>query len=349
MVKRLNAFGVQEMLSAAPPGQQAKKMGSSFFRGKNCNFNPYGQDHCAENFARQFLLHGWLPEQPIISANTQVTAFGSCFAENISHHLASIGFSTAKQRAKDIYVTLMGEGLVNVHSIAQQFKWALDGWVPPSNLWHGYDAEEYDLTEEIRVKTRDVFLSTEVFVLTFGLSEIWYDEMTGGVFWRAVPMRHYDANRHKFRVCTFQETKDNIAGVIDIIKRHVPHAKIVMTVSPIPLIATFRDISCITANSTSKAIIKAALDETIRELVAEQRRDVFYFPAFEIINECFPSRFGEDGRHLHPMIVPSVMRLFEATFCETELTIEEAERTFRKARVEASKVLSGHPLFSQPV
>ena len=105
----------------------------------------------------------------------------------------------------------MGEGLVNVHSIAQQFKWALNGWLPPSNLWHGYDAEEYDLSEVIRLKTREVFLNTEVFILTFGLSEIWYDEITGGVFWRAVPMKHYDAGRHKFRVCTFAETKESTA------------------------------------------------------------------------------------------------------------------------------------------
>lgn len=347
MVYRLKALGAQELVDASPHGQQSKRMGSSFFRGENCNFNPYGQDHCVPDFASQFLLHGWLPDQPFIHAATRVTAFGSCFAENISNHLASIGFDTSKQRAKNIYVSAMGEGLVNVHSIVQQFKWSLEGWAPPSNLWHGYNAEEYDLSEEIRVGTRNIFLNTDVFILTFGLSEIWYDEPTGGVFWRAVPMRHYDANRHKFRVCSFQETKEHIEEIISLIKKHVPHAKIIMTVSPIPLIATFRPISCITANSASKALIKAALDETIRELSADRRQDIFYFPALEAINECFPNRFVDDGRHMHPMIVPAVMRLFEATFCETALTIEDAEKAFRQARLEAARTLGQHPLFSQ--
>ncbi len=347
MVYVLTALGTQETIGASPHGQERKRIGSSFFRGEDCNFNPYGQDHCVPDFAQRFLLHGWLPDGPFINATTKVTAFGSCFAENISNHLGSIGFDTSKQRAKDIYVSVMGEGMVNVHAIAQQFKWALDGWMPPSDLWHGYNAEQYDLSEEVRTVTRDVFLNTEVFILTFGLSEIWYDEMTGGVFWRAVPLRYYDPTRHKFRVCSFGETKDNIGEIVKLIKKHVPHAKIIMTVSPIPLIATFRPVSCISANSASKAIIRAALDETMRELDEDLRQDVFYFPAFEIINECFPNRFLDDGRHLHPMIVPSVMRLFEATFCDTELTLEEAEKTFSQARLEAAKTLGQHPLFSQ--
>ncbi len=58
--------------------------------------------------------------------------------------------------------------------------------MPPSNLWHGYNAEEYDLSEDVRIRTKNEFLSTEVFFLTFGLSEIWYDEITGGVLWRTV-------------------------------------------------------------------------------------------------------------------------------------------------------------------
>jgi hypothetical protein len=192
-----------------------------------------------------------------------------------------------------------------------------------------------------------VFLNTEVFILTFGLSEIWYDEITGGVFWRAVPMKHYDAGRHKFRVCTFAETKESILEIIQLIKQHVPHAKLVMTLSPIPLIATFREVSCITANSVSKSLLRAALDEALRELKAEIRQDVYYFPAFEIINECFPNRFVEDGRHLWPMIVPSVMRLFEATFCETNLTIDQAEQGFHRARLQDAQTLTEHPLFCQ--
>jgi GSCFA family len=337
----------RELVDSSPVGEQKKRMGSSFFRGENCNFNPYGKDHCNLDFASHFVLKGWLPDRPIIGKTTTVTVFGSCFARNISNHLASIGFNTSDQREKNIHVSSMGEGLVNVHSIAQQFRWALDSWTPPSNLWYGYDAEEFDSSEDVRIQTRKVFLGTEVFILTFGLSEIWYDEITGGVLWRAVPMKHYDASRHKFRVCTFLETKECISEIVRLIAQRVPEAKIVITVSPIPLITTFRPVSCITANTVSKSLIRGAVDETIRELSAENRNKVYYFPAFELINECFPNRFVEDGRHLHPMIVPSVMRLFEATFCETNCTIEEAELGFQQARLDDARTLAEHPLFTR--
>ena len=276
-MQKLSHSGDQEIFRVAPEGETPKKIGSSFYRGENCNFNPYGGDHNASDFVQRFFLKGWSPQERFISPQTQITAFGSCFAHHIGEHLAKLGFDTAKRRASDIYVSKMGEGLVNVHSILQQFKWALEDWKPPSNLWHDYDAEEFDLKEDIRQKTRSVFLSTDVFILTFGLSEIWYDEVTGGVFWRAVPLKHFDPERHKFRVCTFEETKDCLSEIIRLIRTYVPNAKVVMTVSPIPLIATFRPVACITANSVSKAIIRAALDEVVR-VHPDSGRELFYFP-----------------------------------------------------------------------
>jgi hypothetical protein len=39
-----------------------KSMSTSFFRGKNCNFNPYQNDFKQGNFLQKFLIHGWLPE-----------------------------------------------------------------------------------------------------------------------------------------------------------------------------------------------------------------------------------------------------------------------------------------------
>lgn len=336
----------QEILDGNITGAKDKTFGSSFFRGEHCNFNPYGRDQCSDQFASNFILKGWLPDSPFISHDTKITAFGSCFAEHISHHLAKMGFKTTKERDSSIYVSSMGEGLVNVHSILQQFRWALDNWQPPTNLWHGYNAEEYDINEEIRIKTRSIFLDTDVFILTFGLSEIWYDEITQGVFWRAVPMQHYDEKRHKFRICTFTETKQCLRETLRLIKHYIPKAKIVLTVSPIPLITTFRPVSCISANSVSKALIRAALDEVLREYKQDQQ-DIYYFPAFEIINECFPNRFVEDGRHLQTMVVPAIMQLFEATFCNTQLNINDAEINLKKARLANATTLLSHPLFSQ--
>jgi hypothetical protein len=284
MAIELGITNSQEIVEVSPDGEVKKSMGTSFFRGENCNFNPYASDHQNAQFCENFILKGLIPQKKIITRETKVTAFGSCFAQNITNHLSNLGFNLSKDRAPEVYISTMGEGLVNVYSLLQQFEWALTNKLPPENLWHGFDAKSFGYDEIIREKTRDIFLNTDVFIITLGLSEIWYDEITGGIFWRAVPMQFYDKDRHKFRVCSFAETKNAISEIYNLIRKNIKNAQIVFTLSPIPLITTFRNQSCITANSASKSILRAALDEFIREGPMNEDADLFYFPAFEIIN-----------------------------------------------------------------
>jgi hypothetical protein len=313
-------------------GQAPKRIGGGFFRGAHCNFTPTKGDFDREGFIGNFVLKGWSPERPLIGKATKVTAFGSCFAEHIAAHLGALGYNLSKDRVPNIYISRMGEGMVNTYAILQQFEWALENVKPPENLWHGYHCEEFGYDEEIRKTTRQVFSETEVFVITLGLSEIWYDEATGGIFWRAVPMKCYDASRHKFRVCSFAETKDNISQIYEMIRKHVPRAKTVFTLSPIPLAATFRPVSIITANSVSKAILRAALDEFYRDNSAQLNQSLFYFPSFEIVNDLFQDKFDMDFRHPHRHIVSFVTKVFEAVYCEGGVTMEQMDVLLRETR-----------------
>ncbi len=326
-------------------GEADKSMSSSFFRGKNCNFNPYQDDFKQGRFLQKFLMHGWLPDQKIIAQNTKVTAFGSCFAEHITKHLANIGYCTTAATYPDIYISLMAEGMVNVHAICQQFEWALENITPPESLWHGFKCEQFGYDETIRLRTRQAFLETDLFIITLGLSEIWYDEVTGGIFWRAVPLNVYDETRHKFRVCSHAETKEKIERIYRLIRKHNPASKILFTLSPVPLAATFRPISCITANSCSKAILRAALDEFLRERQEEVNRKLFYFPSFEIVTELFFSRYTQDNRHPHPEIIQFIMHLFESTYCDSTVTLESVEQLFadlrRKNAVQTPNLANG--------
>ncbi|MFC7473469.1 GSCFA domain-containing protein [Dankookia sp. GCM10030260] len=331
-MKNLGAFGAQELITHAPDGEVTKKIGSSFFRGEHCNFNPYLADHKAPDFIERFLLRGWMPEHRSIDRSTRLTAFGSCFATNITRHLSEIGYNVAKDRDPGIYISSMGEGLVNVHSLLGQFEWALEGVDPPQGLWHGYKAEEYGCNDSIREQTRRVMLDTDFFVVTLGLSEVWYDEQTGGVFWRAVPQQHYDPARHRFRVCSMMETKAALQRIHDIVRRRIPNAKLLFTLSPVPLAATFRPVSCITANSVSKAILRAALDEMLRDAGDHLNQDLYYWPSYEIANDLFLSRFGPDGRHPHKGIIDFIMKLFEAVHCKTEVGLEDLNRLYQEAR-----------------
>src|SRR5210317_915675 len=73
-----------------------KRIGRSFYRGDNVNYNPYLKDFQNENFLDHYLFEGWKPKNKIITKNTKVTAFGSCFASNIASHLSNAGYSLSK-------------------------------------------------------------------------------------------------------------------------------------------------------------------------------------------------------------------------------------------------------------
>jgi hypothetical protein len=287
----------------------------TWFRGEHTNFNPDIARLLDVKAAEEFVLQGWVPKKPVITPDTQITAFGSCFAANISNWLSKRRFRVLNKddAAKNAYVVACGEGMVNSFVIRQQFEWAWENKSFDGALWHGYKAEEYGYDPAIQAETRRIFDATDFFILTFGLSEVWYDEPTGNVFWRTIPKDVYDPARHKFRVSTVEENRDNLRAIYRLIRKHRPDAKILFTLSPIPLIATFRDVSCLTANSVSKAVLRVAIDEVVREFRDEGV--LSYWPSYELVTDVFALPYKPDRRHPQGSVLDYIMTLFEHAWC----------------------------------
>lgn len=290
----------------------------TWFRGEHTHFNPVQAQLVSAGGVPEFVLKGWLPEKPLITADTQITAFGSCFAANISNWLSKRNFRVLNKEedAKRAYVVSCGEGMVNSFVIRQQFEWAWEDKDFDQPLWHGYNAEDYGYDPEIQAETKRIFDETDVFILTFGLSEVWYDEPTGNVFWRTIPKDVYDPKRHKFRVSTVEENRDNLEAIYKLIRKHRPDAKVIMTLSPIPLIATFRDNSCLTSNSVSKAVLRVAIDETLRKFQDEGH--LYYWPSYEIITDILRLPYKPDRRHPKISTLNYIMTLFEHVWCVSD-------------------------------
>jgi hypothetical protein len=306
-----------------------RRVGYSFFRGDNTNYYPALSSLRGKNGISKFVMKGWAPSAPFIDSDTRIVAFGSCFAENISQHLNGLGFNVLTKRESNAYVSKMGDGFVHTDAIKGQFEWAWEGKSPAAHLWHGAAAEEYGYDDEIRSATRAIFDQADMFVITLGLSEVWYDVITGEIFWRAVPKSHYDPTRHKFRVIKVGETLANLDRIYSLIRKHRPEAHILFTVSPIPLAATFRPISAITASGASKAILRAAVDELCRETNDEK---LHYFPSYEICKELFLHPYGADGRHVMPHILDLNMNVFERHYCKTGKTDQDIAELYAKVR-----------------
>jgi len=296
-------------------GRTAKFHGS-WYRGAHTNFIPAKEEivHTPE-CVDKFVMHGWTPAAPFVDKATRITAFGSCFAAYISTFLGDKGYNVlGKKLDMQAHIIRFGEGIVNTFAILQQLEWALLGKQFPENLWISSDKEVAALDPAIQAETRQILLGTDLFIITLGLSEIWYDKRTGDALWRAVPAALFDEAVHGFRVSTHQENFDNLAKIHALIRSARPEARIVFTVSPVPLMATFRPVSCLTASSVSKAILRSAVDQLMRE--RSDDAGLFYFPSYEIVKEFWIDPYEPDNRHPRDEVVQFIMATFERHYCK---------------------------------
>jgi len=189
-------------------------------------------------------------------------------------------------------------GLNNTFAILDFFSWCITGEQTARGFRYERSADG-EIREWTPKGERDVclaaFASAGAFVFTIGLAEVWQDRDTQQVFWRGVPTDVYNARRHVFRVTTVDENAANLRAVVSLIRRVNAHAPIVFTLSPVPLVPTHREVSCLTADCVSKSVLRVALDQ----VMSDQAPGVFYWPSFEIVKWVganLPwSAFGDRG------------------------------------------------------
>jgi hypothetical protein len=179
--------------------------------------------------------------------------------------------------------------------------------------------EAYDANQASHIAAaRDVFLKSEVMIITLGLNECWEFIPDGSVF--SLSPRIADLmGLVRPKVLTVQENVDNIQAFIDIIREHNPTMKLIISVSPIPFVATARakELHVIEANAHSKAVLRVAADELVRA-----NKDVFYFPSYELVTTCMENPWTEDQRHVSRETVAKVMGMFNALYVKDGALIE---------------------------
>jgi len=163
--------------------------------------------------------------------------------------------------------------------------------------------------------SRKAIMKARVLILTLGLTEIWEDKSDQSVI--CLPSGPYfneggGLDEYVFRVSRYQENLDNLEKIYQILKKHNKECKLVITVSPVHLWATFRkDMDVISANCNSKSTLRAAADE-----FTSRHDDVYYFPSYEIATSftmmmnqtCFEK--GKENFHINKETVEQIMKHF---------------------------------------
>lgn len=284
--------------------------GAARWNTEGANQYPRNQ-HCfhqVQTLIKDYILPGHIPSQPILTADKNVVALGSCFARELRFWL-----NEAELSSDSFWIPA---GLNTSFALLDFISWCITGTETEKGYRYDRDGtgqiSEWTPTEE-RARYLRYFQDAGAVVLTFGLSEVWEDKLTGGVFWRGVPDHIFDSERHVSRVTTVEENHHNIRRIIETIRLVNPQAPIILTLSPVPLRATFRDISCVTADCVSKAIIRVALDQAMRDAIP----GVFYWPSFEIVKKIGGHTpwqvYGLDDDNVHHVsrcLVLSILQAF---------------------------------------
>ncbi len=267
------------------------------------------------------------PRPGMITRATPIGTIGSCFASRLKQWLKDYGYNYVQTE------TGVGSepgsarfGIVfNTGCLRQEFESALGRFKPAERFW-SYDGEWYggklvdayrqgiawETEEEARADieaheraVREAVERAEVFIVTPGLSEVWKSRLDGTTFQGAPSKEVYNPERHAFALCGVEENLANLEGMYAAMREINPAIQLVVTLSPVPLHATFRDQSCVVSDSVSKAILRVAIDAFCRA-----HPEVVYFPSFEIVKSMSAAPYEEDNRHIRLEVVERIMTTF---------------------------------------
>jgi len=178
-----------------------------------------------------------------------------------------------------------------------------------SVFFHSYEAYEANYEKHVAA-VRRAFLESEYFVVTPGLNECWEYIPDGSVLSRN-PGTYDFYPLLRRRTLSVEENVWNLQRMIDIVRVYNPDFKVIVSVSPVPFLATTRGRDChvVVANAHSKAVLRVAVEKLVRA-----NRGVFYFPSYEMVTVCTEQPWEADQRHVNKQTVERVMRLFDAMF-----------------------------------
>jgi hypothetical protein len=295
--------------------------------------------------------------RPMIGPATRVATAGSCFAQHIARTLQDEGLNyhvtepgpdhldgaARTEKGYGVFSARYGN-IYTARQLLQLFRrafgrfgsrhsaWAArrgSGWLDPfrPNIGETFASPEAVAEDRARhlAAVREMFTTTDIFVFTMGLTEAWVDRDDGTVFGVApgVVARDVDAATIGFQNFGPSETLADMVSFLTEFRAVNPAARVILTVSPVPLIATWSDTDVLSATTWSKSVLRAVAGEMERDFA-----QVTYFPSYEIITGNFNrgAYFEDDLRSVRPEGVAHVMRVFKDSLVGAEPSAPLAEQ-----------------------
>ena len=306
-----------------------------------------------------------------ISPEDAVFTIGSCFARNIEAYLKVLGFVLpALEFRTDAFSTrrnLLYEhnqySLLNKYNpfaMLNEFRWAMGigpvfdpdthlfelrsgYWIDPQS--HGHDGFSLPQVVARRRAINAIFARVAqcgVVIITLGLVEAWFDKVAGLYLNWALPPKIISRHPGRFELHVLDSAtiRASLVDLIGLLRSACPpDLRIVLTVSPVPLDSTFRDMDVLTANMYSKSVLRAVAEE-----IWQRYSFVDYFPSYESVMLTGNAvAFVDDLRHVTDAVVGQIVSTMIAGYITPDAS-QNADLLFRKAEAFARQANYGEAI-----
>lgn len=281
-----------------------------------------------------------------IGIEDRIATAGSCFAQHIARFIRNSGGAyfvtepghpilpeaTAKEFNYGTFSARFGN-IYTVRQLLQLLERAYGLRTPVDDIWEdgkgglidpfrpfvqpgGFRSRaEYDADRQTHfAAVRRMVEDSHVFVFTLGLTEAWENTADGSVY-ATCPgcgAGEHVVGESRFHNFNATEVMEDLSQAITFMRARNPALRILLTVSPVPLIATFSDQHVLAATTYSKSVLRVAA-----QMAMEQFDEVDYFPSYEIITSAFSrgAYYAPDLREVEERGVRHAMRMFFKHYC----------------------------------
>ena len=282
----------------------------------------------------------WTPKFKISKKDQTITA-GSCFAQHMSKAMREAGFrwlncepapkylypDQAKTFNYGVY-SFRTSNIYTARALRQWMNWAEDRgesimdrhWSDGERFFDPFRPTiepggfcsliELEASRQTVLRAiRQAIRKADLFVFTLGLTESWAHKETGEVYavCPGTAAGTFDKTQHVFTNADYPSILEDMEFVIEFIRRINPKIRFLLTVSPVPLVATASDQHVLPATIYSKSVLRAVAGK-----LEQTFPFVDYFPSYEIVS-AFPFKgdfFKENLRFVTPEGVAFVMQHF---------------------------------------
>ncbi len=287
-----------------------------------------------------------------ISKHQKVSTMGSCFAQHIAKHITKVGLNyyvtenapeyMSEEDAKSQNYGIFSARFGNVYTVKQAlqlFQRAFDTFVPLETAWkkgskfidpfrpqiqaQGFQSEEELISDRVSHLrcVKDMFLNSDWIVFTLGLTEAWKNKSDGSILPLAPGINGgtYDTNKYEFVNFDIDAVRKDLFELILLATETNPKVKFLLTLSPVPLNATYENKHVLCSTTYSKSVLRVAIEESERKF-----NNVTYFPSYEIFTSSSTggAYFGNDFREVLDIGVQHAMRVFSEHFTDNAPSIK---------------------------